>query len=64
MILTNREVETALISIAMLQPRQEFQVTDEHKVFDGQNILKLPSGISLYMWFDHIFKELDYWRYK
>ena len=42
--MTDRDLETALISIAMLQPRREFDMSDEHSVFDGLNILKLPSG--------------------
>ncbi|XP_041457695.1 putative helicase MOV-10 [Lytechinus variegatus] len=36
--------EIALISIALLRPRKEFSVKDEHKVFDGVNILRMPKG--------------------
>lgn len=36
--------ETVLISIAMLKPRPEFKVTDEHSVFEGINTLRMPLG--------------------
>eukprot|EP00057_Strongylocentrotus_purpuratus_P019206 XP_011673680.1 PREDICTED: putative helicase MOV-10 [Strongylocentrotus purpuratus] len=36
--------EVALISIALLQPRPEFRVKDEHNVFDGINTFKMPAG--------------------
>lgn len=38
------DMDIALISIALLRPQSEFKVKDEHSVFDGINILKMPKG--------------------
>ncbi|XP_071484918.1 putative helicase MOV-10 [Diadema antillarum] len=38
------EKEMALISVVLLRPHREFAVSDEHNVYAGINILRMPPG--------------------